>query len=231
MKIGVIGAMAQEVELLKEKLEGCQTWSKAGATFYQGRIGNHEVIVVQSGIGKVLASITTSLLIQQYGVELVINTGSAGGIGQGLAVGDIVIADQLAYHDVDATVFGYAYGQVPGGMPLYYAAHQDFAALMNQAAKETQHQVKSGLIVTGDSFIADPERLSEILNHFPEALACEMEGAAIAQTALQFDVPCLVVRAMSDTADHDATVSFDEFIELAGKRSAEMVLHFINLCE
>lgn len=231
MKIGVIGAMAQEVALLKEKLEDCQTWNKAGATFYQGKIGPHEIIVVQSGIGKVLASITTSLLIQQYGVELVINTGSAGGIGQGLAVGDIVIADKLAYHDVDATVFGYVYGQVPGGMPLYYEANQGFATLMKQAAKETQHQVKSGLIVTGDSFIADPVRLTEILNHFPEALACEMEGAAIAQTALQFDVPCLVVRAMSDTADHEATVSFDEFIELAGKRSAEMVLHFINLCE
>lgn len=231
MKIGIIGAMAQEVKLLQENLVNQKTWEKTGAPFHQGKIGNHEIIVVQSGIGKVLASITTSLLIQQYGVDLVINTGSAGGIGQGLSVGDIVIADKLAYHDVDATVFGYQYGQVPGGMPLYYEAHPAFAALMKQAAKETQHQVKSGLIVTGDSFIADPTRLADISSHFPEALACEMEGAAIAQTALQFEVPCLVVRAMSDTADHEATVSFDEFIELAGKRSAEMVLHFINLCE
>lgn len=231
MKIGIIGAMAQEVKLLQEHLVNQKTWKKAGATFYQGMIGDHEITVVQSGIGKVLASITTSLLIQQYDVDLVINTGSAGGIGQGLAVGDIVIADKLAYHDVDATVFGYQYGQVPGGMPLYYEANPAFATLMNQAAKETQHQVKSGLIVTGDSFIADPTRLADIIHHFPEALACEMEGAAIAQTALQFEVPCLVVRAMSDTADHDATISFDAFIELAGKRSAEMVLHFINLCE
>ena len=231
MKIGIIGAMAQEVTLLREHLENQTTWQKAGATFYQGTIGKHEVIVVQTGIGKVLASITTSLLIQQYGVALVINTGSAGGIGAGLAVGDLVIADKLAYHDVDATVFGYQYGQVPGGMPLYYETDHAFATLMSQAAKETKHQVKSGLIVTGDSFIADPTTLATILSHFPEALACEMEGAAIAQTAFQFDVPCLVVRAMSDTADHDATVSFDEFIELAGKRSAEMVLHFINLCE
>ena len=231
MKIGVIGAMAQEVALLKEQLEGMMTWKKSGATFYSGKINGHEIFVVQSGIGKVLSSITTSLLIQQYDVDLVINTGSAGGIGQGLAVGDIVIADKLAYHDVDATVFGYQYGQVPGGMPLYYEADPVFAKVMRQAAEETNQVVKSGLIVTGDSFIADPIRLKEILNNFPDALACEMEGAAIAQTAYQFEVPCLVVRAMSDTANHDATVSFDEFIELAGKRSAEMVLRFINLCE
>lgn len=231
MKIGVIGAMAQEVALLKEQLAEMTTWEKSGATFYSGKINGYEVIVVQSGIGKVLSSITTSLLIQQYDVDLVINTGSAGGIGQGLAVGDIVIADKLAYHDVDATVFGYQYGQVPGGMPLYYEADPVFAKVMRQAVEETNQVVKSGLIVTGDSFIADPIRLKEILNNFPDALACEMEGAAIAQTAYQFEVPCLVVRAMSDTADHDATVSFDEFIELAGKRSAEMVLRFINLCE
>lgn len=231
MKIGVIGAMSQEVETLKSQLNNPKTWEKAGAKFYQGTIGKHEVIVVQSGIGKVLASITTSLLIQQYQVALVINTGSAGGIGQGLSVGDVVIANQLAYHDVDATVFGYLHGQVPGGMPLYYEAEPKFAALMKQAAKETAHQVKEGLIVTGDSFIADQKKIDEILGHFPTALACEMEGAAIAQTAHQFDVPCLVVRAMSDTADHQANVSFDEFIELAGKRSAEMVLHFLALCE
>lgn len=231
MKIGVIGAMSQEVETLKNQLNHLKTWEKAGARFYQGTIGKHEVIVVQSGIGKVLASITTSLLIQQYQVELVINTGSAGGIGQGLSVGDVVIANQLAYHDVDATVFGYLHGQVPGGMPLYYEAEPKFAQLMKQAAKETAHQVKEGLIVTGDSFIADQKKIDEILAHFPTALACEMEGAAIAQTAHQFEVPCLVVRAMSDTADHQANVSFDEFIELAGKRSAEMVLHFLALCE
>ncbi len=228
MKIGIIGAMAQEVEVLKTKLQEMQTWSKAGATFYAGQYAGHEVIVVQSGIGKVLSSITTSLLIQQYNVEAIINTGSAGGIGAGLAVGDLVISDKLAYHDVDATGFGYAYGQVPGGMPLYYQADEKLLAAVEQAAQKTGHPVKKGLIVTGDSFIADPQKIADILAHFPEALACEMEGAAIAQTAMQFEVPFLVVRAMSDTADHDATQTFDEFIEVAGKRSAEMVLAFVE---
>lgn len=228
MKIGIIGAMAQEVKVLKEKLEDLQTWTKAGADFFKGSYAGHEVIVVESGIGKVLSSITTSLLIQQYEVEAIINTGSAGGIGAGLAVGDLVISEKLAYHDVDVTGFGYAYGQVPGGMPLFYQADQALIQAVEKAAEQTGHQVKKGLIVTGDSFIHDPVKIKEILTHFPEALACEMEGAAIAQTARQFDVPFLVVRAMSDTADHEATQSFDEFIEIVGKRSAEMVLAFVE---
>uniref|UniRef100_UPI00403FB3E9 5'-methylthioadenosine/adenosylhomocysteine nucleosidase n=1 Tax=Candidatus Enterococcus willemsii TaxID=1857215 RepID=UPI00403FB3E9 len=228
MKIGIIGAMAQEVAVLKAKLDNLKVWEKAGATFYSGNYAGHTLIVVQSGIGKVLSSITTSLLIQQYEVEAIVNTGSAGGIGEGLAVGDLVISEKLAYHDADATGFGYAYGQIPGGMPLYYEADRKLVAAVEKAAEKTGHQVKKGLIVTGDSFIDNPEKIAEILGHFPDALACEMEGAAIAQTAMQFNVPFLVVRAMSDTADHAATQTFDEFIEEAGKRSAEMVLAFVE---
>ncbi len=228
MKIGIIGAMEEEIKALREQLISPLSWERGGALFISGSIGNHEVIVVRSGIGKVLASITTSLLIQQYGVNMVINTGSAGGIGAGLQVGDLVISDKVAYFDVDVTGFGYEYGQLPGGMPLYYEARRYLISEMTKAAEATHHTVKKGLIVTGDSFIHDPQKVQEILGHFPDALACEMEGAAIAQTAQQFNIPFLIVRAISDTADHAATVSFDEFILEAGKRSAEMVLAFVE---
>lgn len=228
MKIGIIGAMDEEIKMLREALEAPLSWERAGALFISGSIGNHEVIVVRSGIGKVAASLTTSLLIQQYGVNMVINTGSAGGIGAGLAVGDLVISEKLAYFDVDVTGFGYTYGQLPGGMPLYFEASRYLISEMTKAAQATNHNVKNGLIVTGDRFINDGHKVQEILGHFPDALACEMEGAAIAQTAKQFNIPFLVVRAISDTADHAATVSFDEFILEAGKRSAEMVLAFVK---
>ena len=109
MKIGIIGAMDQEVKILKEKLTDTMSWERAGALFVSGSLGRHEVIVVRSGIGKVASAVTTTLLIHQYGVNMVINTGSAGGIGEGLKVGDLVIADKLAYFDVDVTGFGYAY--------------------------------------------------------------------------------------------------------------------------
>ena len=229
MKIGIIGAMDQEVKILREQLESPLSWERAGALFISGTIGKHEVIVVRSGIGKVAASLTTSLLIQQYGVNMVINTGSAGGIGAGLQVGDLVISEKLAYFDVDATGFGYKPGQLPGGMPLYFEASRYLVDTMTKAAENTAHHVKKGLIVTGDIFVDAPTKINEILANFPEALACEMEGAAIAQTAQQFEIPFLVVRAISDTADHQATQSFDEFIDEAGKRSAEMVVEFVRI--
>ena len=228
MKIGIIGAMDQEVKILKEKMEAPMSWERAGVLFVSGTLGKHDVIVVRSGIGKVAASVTTSLLIQQYGVNMVINTGSAGGIGEGLQVGDVVFSEKLAYFDVDVTGFGYDYGQLPAGMPLYFEASQYIIDEMKKAADKTGQQVRSGLIVTGDSFVNSPEKIAEIKAHFPEALACEMEGAAIAQTARQFHIPFLVVRAISDTADHQATMSFDEFIDEAGKCSAEMVIEFLN---
>ena len=228
MKIGIIGAMDQEVKILKEKMDAPMSWERAGVLFVSGTLGKHDVIVVRSGIGKVAASVTTSLLIQQYGVNMVINTGSAGGIGEGLQVGDVVFSEKLAYFDVDVTGFGYEYGQLPAGMPLYFEASKYIINEMKKAAEKTGQQVRSGLIVTGDSFVNSPEKIAEIKSHFPEALACEMEGAAIAQTARQFNIPFLVVRAISDTADHQATMSFDEFIDEAGKRSAEMVIEFLN---
>lgn len=229
MKIGIIGAMTQEVTVLREALVNEQAWEQAGAKFYAGTIDHQEVIVVESGIGKVAASITASLLIQKYAVDVLINTGSAGGIGAGLSVGDIVLSTKVAYHDVDVTGFGYEYGQLPAGMPLYFEADatlvEDFAA----AATATNLSSKKGLIVTGDAFIDSEEKIKTILHHFPDALACEMEGAAIAQTAFQFGVPFVVIRAMSDTADHQATQSFDEFIDEVGKQSAQMVLQYIQM--
>lgn len=227
MKIGIIGAMDQEVKILKEALTDTRSWERAGALFVTGSLGRHEVIVVRSGIGKVLSAVTTTLLIHQYGVNMVINTGSAGGIGNSLAVGDLVIADQLAYFDVDVTGFGYQKGQLPG-MPLYYASSDYLKAEMKKAAEKAGMAVHHGLIVTGDSFVNDQQKVKEILAEFPQALACEMEGAAIAQAAAQFKIPFLVVRAISDTADHAATQTFDEFIEEAGEKSAKMVIHFVE---
>ncbi|WP_265455836.1 5'-methylthioadenosine/adenosylhomocysteine nucleosidase [Enterococcus sp. HY326] len=227
MKIGIICAMEEEIKVLRENIERPISWERGGALFISGSIGQHEVIVVRSGIGKVLAAVTTVLLIQQYGVNMVINSGSAGGIGQGLAVGDLVISDKVAYYDVDVTGFGYQKGQLPG-MPLYYEASKYLIEEMTKAANATQLNVKTGLIVTGDSFIDDTAKIEQILADFPDALACEMEGAAIAQAAAQFKIPFLVLRAISDTADQAATQSFDEFILEAGKRSAEMVLKFVH---
>lgn len=227
MKIGIIGAMAEEVTALEKSLLQMKMWEEAGSQFYQGKIGQHEVIVVQSGIGKVMAGMVATLLISHYHVDILLNTGSAGGIGEGLSVGDLVVSDRLAYNDVDVTAFGYAKGQM-AGMPLYYEADKEIVKKILKAAQSTGMEVKTGLITTADSFIADQEKIAEIKGIFPDVLATEMEGAAIAQVATQYGVPFAVIRAVSDVADEEASVSFDEFIVEAGKKSAEMVIRFVE---
>ncbi len=226
MKIGIIGAMEEEILLLKSKMSNKKEWTEAKADFIEGQIGEVEVVLVRCGIGKVNAALTTTLLLAKHDIDLIVNTGSAGGIGAGLHVGDVVIASEIAYHDVDATVFGYSIGQVPQ-MPARYIANQGTIEKTITAAKKTGLTPVKGLIVTSDSFIASQAQTDVILSNFPDALASEMEGAAIAQVCYQFDVPFVIIRAMSDVADEEAGVSFDEFIIEAGKKSAEMVLELI----
>lgn len=227
MKIGIIAAMEQEVNILVDKLKDKTVNTVANQTFYNGIIDKVEVVLVQSGIGKVNAAIATTLLIEKYNAEVVINTGSAGGIGNELKVGDLVVSTELSYNDADARIFGYDFGQVPQ-MPSRYKADSDLINKISKAADKMEWLINKGLIVTGDSFIANSDKISDIKGNFPEALVTEMEGTAVAQTCYQFGVPVIVVRALSDTSDEKASVSFEEFIEHAGKKSAEMVLNFLK---
>ena len=230
MKIGIIGAMAEEVASLQLSLAGVKSFEDGGAKFYQGHYAGHEVYLVQSGIGKVAAAVTASVLLAKYQVDILINTGSAGGIGSGLNIGDIVLAKKLAYHDVDVTAFGYRYGQMAGGFPLYYETDEN---LLNQAnkvmEKMTGTKIHQGLIVSGDQFVHDEQTIKQIKEHFPDALANEMESTAIAQVAYQFSIPVLIVRAISDTADSNANVDFDSFIKEAGRKSAEFVCELLKV--
>ena len=223
MKFGIICAMPEEIKELTASLSDKQVETIGGKDYLQGKISNQEVVLVESGIGKVEAGITTEHLITDFNVGVVINSGSAGGIGQGLHVGDVVISNETAYHDVDARAFDYVYGQLPGKKPRFKASEK-WGKALEKAGKQTGRNVKRGLIVSGDQFIASKDAIAKILHYFPEALSSEMEGAAVGQVATDHDVPYVVVRAMSDTGDEDAGVSFDEFIIDAGKRSANMLL-------
>lgn len=227
MKIGILVAMEEEIKRLTEEITDETITTIANQTFYDGLLHNKPVTIVRSGIGKVNASIATTLLIQEFKVDGVINTGSAGGIGEGLTIGDLVISTELAYNDSDNRIFGYTFGQIPQ-MPARFYSDRSLQAMIEKAAKNVEWPVQSGLIVTGDSFISSEEEISRIKEFFPEVLVTEMEGAAVAQTCLQFDVPCAVIRAVSDTADEEAEVSFDEFVVLAGKHSAELVMALIE---
>lgn len=120
MKAGIIGAMEPEVAILKTKLENCVTTEYANYTFYEGSLEGNDVVIVQSGIGKVAAALATAFLIEKFSPDYVVNTGSAGGFEQSLKVGDIVVSTEVRYHDVDLTVFGYEIGQLPGNPLLIF---------------------------------------------------------------------------------------------------------------
>lgn len=228
MKIGIIAAMAEEMALLLEHLSDSHQAQHLGKTYYSGRIANHDVILVQSGIGKVMSAMSVAILVEHYQVDAIINTGSAGGVAPCLEVGDVVVANRLAYHDVDLTAFDYPYGQM-AEQPLYFEADHRFVSVFKEALSLHALPHHIGLITTSDSFIASSERIKEIKSHFPDVLAVEMEGAAIAQAAHATGTPFIVVRAMSDNANHDANVSFDDFIVEAGRRSAQVLVTFLGI--
>lgn len=227
MRFGIICAMPEEIKELKAQLTNESTKQIGGKDYYFGQISGQDVVLVESGIGKVEAGITTEHLITDCGADVVINSGSAGGIGDGLHVGDVVISTATAYHDIDATAFDYQYGQLPGKEPRF-AASEKWGDALAKAGEQTGLTIKQGLIVSGDQFIASQDAIKQILAHFPDALSSEMEGAAVGQVATDHQVPYVVVRAMSDTGDEEAGVSFDEFIIEAGKRSAAMLLQLFK---
>uniref|UniRef100_UPI003F68E2B3 5'-methylthioadenosine/adenosylhomocysteine nucleosidase n=1 Tax=Streptococcus pluranimalium TaxID=82348 RepID=UPI003F68E2B3 len=227
MKIGIIAAMEQELCLLVEKLGDKSEEKVLGNTYYLGHLGKHELVLVQSGVGKVMSAMSVAVLVDHFEVDAVINTGSAGAVAEGLAIGDVVVADRLIYHDVDLTAFGYDYGQM-SMQPLYFDSEPTFIKVFQDVLAEASVTAKVGLIATGDSFIAGQDKIDAIKGHFPQVLAVEMEGAAIAQAAATCGKPFVVVRAMSDTAAHDANITFDEFIIEAGKKSAETLVAFLE---
>lgn len=228
MRIAIIGAMEEEVNLLRNELSERKDTVIAGYHFYEGLLNSVPVVILKSGIGKVNAAVGTTLLLDRFKPDAVINTGSAGGFKAGLKVGDVVVSTEVRHHDVDVTAFGYEYGQVPG-MPAAYTADQHLIETAEQVIHRlTDVQVVHGLIATGDSFIHDSERAADIRKHFPEVAAVEMEAAPIAQVCHQFGVPFVVTRSISDSADEEASLSFDEFLAIASINSAKMVMEIVK---
>lgn len=228
MKIAIIGAMEEEVQILRKKIENGETKVVANSEFTSGTLCGKNVVLLKSGIGKVNAAMSTTILMECYQPDIIINTGSAGGFNPLLNVGDIVISKEVTHHDVDATVFGYKYGQVPQ-MPATYVADERLVKIAEEAAKELINlKTVTGLIASGDSFMSDPERVKEVKEKFPHIQAAEMEAAAIAQVAYQYNVPFVIIRSLSDIAGKDSGITFDEFLDTAAKNSAQLVVSIVK---
>jgi adenosylhomocysteine nucleosidase len=228
MKAAIIGAMEEEVSILREQLENPSSETIAGSEFTTGTYKGIDVILLKSGIGKVNAAVSTTLLLDRYKPDYVINTGSAGGFHQSLNVGDVVISSEVRHHDVDVTAFNYEYGQVPGMPPAFLPDPRLVEIAAQQAEGQTGIQVVKGLIATGDSFMNDPEKVAYIRTKFDSLYAVEMEAAAIAQVSHQFGVPFVIIRSLSDIAGKESDVSFEQYLDTAAKNSAQLVLSIVS---
>lgn len=227
MKIAILGAMDQEVALLKDSLSDVEVSEYAHLQFYAGKLHGVDVVVVKCGIGKVAASVATTIMIDRFAPDYVVNTGSAGGFDEDLSIGDLVIGTGVQHHDVDLTHFGYELGQVYG-LPAIFPCNQTLIEAAEHAAKDVIHvKSKRGLICTGDSFIGCDDAAAKLRNLVPDMRAVEMEGAAIGQTCYMLDTPFLVIRSLSDIAGKTSSVSFKEYIDEAAKNSAELVMAMI----
>lgn len=226
MTIGIIAAMDEEIYYLKQEIKEQKQVVIANSLFIEGTLEGHDVVLLKSGIGKVNAAMATTILQERYHPEFVLNTGSAGGLKKGLEIGDIVISSDVLHHDVDATVFGYEYGQVPG-MPPTYKADPNLIKEAIQILEDLAIKAAVGCIATGDSFMHDETRVKLVKEKFPEIIAAEMEAAAIAQVCYQYDTPFVMIRALSDIAGVESEVSFEEFLNVAAKHSTKFILNML----
>lgn len=247
MKVGILGAEKQEIALLQDIMEGTEQ-KIATATFWEGKIGNLDIVLVHSGIGKVNATIATQILITKFGVDAVINTGVAGALDPSLNIFDIVCSVDAVEHDVDATYFGYERGQVPGSASPFYPADsrmgelalktfrvlKDDSTVPGRFSEEDAHLIKHikfvmGRVASGDIFVAT-RKMRDGLNKDLNALCVEMEGAAVAHTCVANQVPYLVLRCISDIADKEnaGMLSYEDFSKKAAFLSSRFVLKLIS---
>jgi len=229
MVIGIIGAMEEEVRNLREQMKEVERIEKASMQFYKGNLCGQEVVLVRSGIGKVNAAICTQLLIDVFQVTSVINTGIAGSLDAQVDIGDMVISDKLVYHDVEAIAFGYDRGQVPRMDTLYFPADTELVRRAKQANEEANPDIQTfvGCIASGDQFVASREIKDEIVRLFA-AKCVEMEGTAIAHVAYLNQVPCVVIRAISDKADESASMDYPAFEKQAIIHSVKLVCELLK---
>ena len=223
MKIGIIAAMRKELDLLIPLLNNRAEERHDHFVFYKGAIGNHEIVAMQCGIGKVNAAIGSQSMINHFSPQLIINSGVAGGADHGVSVMDVVVGARVAYHDVwcgPESVLG-----AVQGLPLFYEAPSEAINAIT-----THSGVKCGLIVSGDQFVDNVDSLRRIKANFPEALAVDMESGAIAQVCHIYNVPFMSMRVISDSpgASHDNTAQYNDFWADAPAHTFEIVLELIN---
>jgi adenosylhomocysteine nucleosidase len=223
--IGIIGAMPEELELLLTSLHNAETLTRGPFTLHSGELAGQQVLIARCGIGKVNAAALTQLMIIE-GATPIIFTGVAGALSPELKVGDIVISTDCLQHDMDVTGLGYPLGQIPGEA-LAWTADPQLISIAEISASGLAVAVRCGRILSGDQFIANSETVTELYQQF-SGLCTEMEGAAVAQVCSKWQVPFVIIRSISDSANHAATTDFRSFVQLAARHAKQVVTGMLS---
>ena len=230
MKIGIIGAMEEEVAALKEDMDIQETVEQASMVFCKGKLCGKDVVVVRSGIGKVNAGICAQILVDRFQADMLINTGIAGSLDARIDIGDMVISTDALHHDMDATIFGDAIGQIPRMDTLAFPADEELVRKAAKANEKANPDIRTftGKVASGDQFISSREAKEKIVENF-HPLCVEMEGAGIAQAAYLNKVSYVIIRAISDKADNSATMDYPTFERQAIAHSVRLMKELLTM--
>ena len=225
--VGIIGAMQLETRMLKDSITEKEVRTIGGIEFVSGKLENTDVVVAACGVGKVFAAMCAQIMILEYHPDAIINTGVGGGVGEGLHIGDIVIGEKLVQHDMDVCALGCEPGEHMELRRIYFPCAEALVKRIKASADGLGYPNTLGVIASGDQFVSDEDTKMRLRKQF-HSLCCEMEGAAVSQVCFVNKVPFVVVRAISDGADGDAKMSFEDFCRMAAERSSRVLHHMLK---
>lgn len=229
-RIGIISAMDTEIDLLMTNAEIDHTDNIGGINFHVGTLGGKDVVIVRTGVGKVMAASGTTVLLNRYNIKALLFTGVAGGVGDQTKVLDVVVGTDLVQHDYGMiTTDGFQWNPGYTGVGGYYPCDENLVSLAFDSAVSVvgEEHVFKGIIATGDQFVASESYVSLLQEKF-DALACEMEGAAVAAVCWQYKVPFVVIRAMSDKADGQAHETYKNMVDIAADNSCKIIMKMLE---
>lgn len=227
MIIGIIGAMNIETDLMISKLDSPKKVTYAQRDFYTGILNDKNVVIVTSGISMINAAITTQILIDRFNPDYIINTGIAGSVDNNVRVKDVVISTDAVQYQVDVSKYGYKIGQIPSKNTYSFKASDKLIDIIKNLKFDIDSNIHYGRIVSGDKFISnnsDRTYLSEYFN----ALCTEMEGAAIAHVCYDNEIPFCIIRSISDNADGNADISYEQFEKISADISSRFITDILS---
>ena len=222
--IGLVGAMEEEISLLRERMDDVKSTIYAGITFYSGHLNGKLVVLCKSGVGKVNAACAALFMALHYNATSLVFSGVAGGVSPTVNIGDIVIAEDTLYHDMDATAMGWKLSEIPDGSASLFMCNPELSGIFFRHGKSLfgENVVHRGRIISGDQFIADKQKVAFFHQKF-QAVAVDMESAAFAHAASKLHIPFCIIRSISDRSDDSASVDYPTFANESAQRSSKLI--------